>query len=180
MSPFRTSVNDSSNQNTTVNPKEQTKLHQFFQIPTNLARQSDDSVTLQSRPKQVKDASEHLRIDDVWRSSQLDQHFGDDLQCKENTRLFRVYFQNVNSLKSNRWEKWLHACNSLKKKDVDLFGMAEIGINPRFPQATEEISQIARRTWTHAVTTITNTAHDQHGLAQRGGTSLTTTSHWVS
>ncbi len=76
--------------------------------------------------------------------------------------------------------KWLHTCHLMKKKTVDLFGLAEIGINPKFPQVTEEISQIARCNWLHAVTNLTNTKQEQQGLSQRGGTSIITTNHWVS
>ncbi len=68
----------------------------------------------------------------------------------------------------------------MKQKEVDIFGLAEIGINPQYPQATEEVSQIARHTWTHAVTTLTNTRLEQRELSQRGGTSMTTTGQWVS
>ncbi len=116
----------------------------------------------------------------MWCQPDNNGCFGDSLGNKANERIFRVYFQNANSIKSTRWDKWVHTCALMKTKSVDLFGLAEIGINPCFPQATEEISQIARRNWMHAVTNLTNTHQEQRGLAQRGGTSLTTTNHWVS
>ena len=68
----------------------------------------------------------------------------------------------------------------MKIEQVDLFGLVEIGINPSFPGTTEEICQIFRKNWTHAVTTLTNTKQNQQGLAQYGGASITTTRHWVS
>ncbi len=123
---------------------------------------------------------EQLQVDDMWQPQEENLCFGDDIDSDKNARTFRAYFQNVNSLKSTKWAKWLSACHLMKKKKVDLFGFAEIGINPTFPGAVEDICQIARKNWMHATTTLHNTKQTQHGLAQRGGTSITTTQHWVS
>ncbi len=134
----------------------------------------------QSPQDQSDNTSGQLHLDKMCQPDGLDHGFGNALEQKANNRTFRVYFQNVNSIKSTRWEKWLHTCTLIKKKEVDLFGIAKIGINPKFPQATEEVSQIAHHNWTHAITTLTNTQQDQRGLPQRGGTSMATTKHWIS
>ena len=92
----------------------------------------------------------------------------------------KIYFQNANSIRSTRLEKWLDICVTMKRMNVDLFGFSEININPSHPGLTDEMVQIAQRTWTHSKTCLVNTEMDCRAWAQQGSTSLTTVRCWVS
>ncbi len=48
----------------------------------------------------------------------------------------------------------------MRAKEVDIFGLAEINVNPRHPGLAEDVTQIAKRNWTHATTTLANTDAD--------------------
>ncbi len=124
--------------------------------------------------------SVQLRIDEEMASSDPNLPFGDEMSCPKSPDTLRVYFQNANSIRSERMEKWLDACVCMRAKEVDIFGLAEINVNPRHPGLTEEISLIAKRNWTHASTTLVNSDTDCCAWAQQGGTSITATRKWIS
>ncbi len=124
--------------------------------------------------------SVQLRIDDELADADENLHFGSELLSPKPPETLRLYFQNANSIRSERMEKWLHACVCMRAKEVDIFGLAEINVNPRHPGLTEEIAQIAKRNWTHATTTLANTDADCRAWAQQGGTCMTTTRKWIS
>ena len=124
--------------------------------------------------------SVQTRIDDQVAVEDSNLTFGSALISPNKKETFRVYFQNANSIWSERMEKWLDACVTMRGKDVDLFGLAEINVNPRHPGLSEQVSQIAKRNWSHANTILTNTDTDCRAWAQQGGTSITTTRKWTS
>ncbi len=68
----------------------------------------------------------------------------------------------------------------MQAKEVDIFGLAKINVNPRHPGLTEEVFQIAKRNWTHASTTLANSDTDCRAWAQQGGACITTTRKWIS
>ena len=100
------------------------------------------------------------RIDDVLASEDANLPFGDDISGTKSPETLRFFFQNANSIRSERMEKWLHTCVCMRAKEVDIFGLAEINVNPRHPGLAEDVTQIAKRNWTHATTTLANTDAD--------------------
>ncbi len=120
------------------------------------------------------------RIDDEFASEDVNLPFGDEMISPKPPETLRFYFQNANSIRSERMEKWLDDCVCMRAKEVDIFGLVEINVNLRHPGLTEKVGQIAKRNWTHAYTTLANAEADCRVWAQQGGTSVTTTRRWVS
>ena len=56
----------------------------------------------------------------------------------------------------------------MQAKQVDIFGLAEINVNFHHPGLTDEVSQIAKRNWTHVSTTLVNADTDCCVWAQQG------------
>ncbi len=142
------------------------------EVPAHLSQQYDES--------KVTSTSVQPRIDDEFSTQDKNLHFGDELVCPKPPETLRIYFQNAKSIRSDRMEKWLHACVCMQAKEVDIFGLPKINVNPHHPGLTEEINQIAKQNWTHATTTLTNTDTDCRAWAQQGGTCVTTTRRWIS
>ena len=133
-----------------------------------------------NNPFNMGPQSVQTRIDDHVAAADDNLTFGEAMASPKASDSLQIYFQNANLIRSDRMEKWLDACVTMQAKEVDLFGFAEINVNPRHPGLTEEVNQIAKRNWTHASTTLTNTSTDCRTWAQQGVTSLTTTRKWIS
>ncbi len=88
--------------------------------------------------------SVQTRIDDGFALNDANLLFGDTMSESKPPETLRVYFQNANSICSEQIEKWLDACLCMLSKEVDIFGLAEMNVNPCHPGLTEEVPQIAK------------------------------------
>ena len=124
---------------------------------------SKGAKSLQNVMEMCHSGGVQLRLYDQDRAPDSNFPFGDEIKVDKGKDILRVYFQNANSIRSTRLEKLLDICVSMKRMNVDLFGIVEININPPHPGLADEVAQIAQRTWTHAKTCLANTAMDCRG-----------------
>jgi hypothetical protein len=56
------------------------------------------------------------------------EHFGDQLLNKDN-KYTRIYFQNINSVQPQNYNKWKDSLEWIKSKKIDICALAEPCIN---------------------------------------------------
>ena len=108
-------------------------------IPSESVEATSPSVCQTSS---LNNESVQIWIDDATVLADPNLPFGDEMVHHKSSDTLRVYFQNANSIRSKRMEKWLHTCVCMRAKEVDIFGLAEINVNPRHPGLTEAWVQL--------------------------------------
>jgi hypothetical protein len=158
-------------------------------IPSELPLTTLDHNESQTTNHQVPPISTYTQNQDPLPSEHLIQHtippptenfpFGDLLSSTKPAGAIRLFFQNVNGIRSyNSWAPWANACNSLNDLQVDIFGIAETNLkwNTRLQETARSICQ---RHYHSALLSVSSSTDPTRTEYQPGGTATIITNKWT-